>query len=79
MYDRGKNQTTIQTPLGYALSIWRDTRKASITREEAGAIADALEGEGARLPASMSADWIEGWEAACQALSLALRFKDFNL
>ena len=65
--------------IDYALSLWPDTRQDQITREDAALIADAWRAEAARLPLSLSAEWIEGWQAACDTIAMALRFKAYHL
>ena len=67
-----------KTPLEYALSIWTDTRGDSITREDAALVAEELKEESLRIPASFPNEWHEGWQAACETIAMALRFKDFH-
>ncbi len=79
MSENPPNDRTEQSTLEYALSIWPDTRQDSITREEAGKLAEEWAPEAVRLPCNLSDDWVQGWETACQTIAMALRFKDFHL
>lgn len=63
--------------IDYALSRWTDTRRDTITREEAAQIVERWANE--LLPVSASADWHEGWQAACETVAMALRFRDMHL
>jgi hypothetical protein len=66
-----------QASLVAALSLWQDTRNDPIAREEAGQTADHYRqrSEGVRVQPLASEDWLEGWEAACETLAMALRIR----
>jgi len=59
--------------LKYCLSKWPDTREDKITREEAAKIAEQLNLP-TELPAVMSQDFTEGWEAACDTIAIFFAF-----
>ncbi len=63
----------------YALSLWEDTRQETITREEAALIVEGLNDVVMEIPASLSGEFVEGWEAAIAAVAMFLRFKDCHL
>lgn len=79
-YLREQDAAMATTPeIAYALTRWPDTRGESITREAAAQIAEEWAVEGPHLPIAASAGWHDGWAAACEAIAMALRFKDFHL
>lgn len=57
----------------------RDARDELVRREDAAVVADEWKIEVQRLPAPISRDFAEGWEAACDMIALSLRWEGFHL
>ena len=57
-----------------ALSLWKDTREETITREGAARVAERWQVQRTSMTAAASPEWQDGWDLACETIALALRF-----
>ena len=58
-----------------ALSLWKDTRDETITREGAARVAEQWQVQRVSVSPAASPEWQDGWELACETIALALRFR----